>query len=60
MQLGGQNQQMQQQMMMQLMQQDPRILEVFLAAQGMDVSTAGPGGDPFGAADEPAPPPPKP
>merc|ERR1719321_2408964 len=37
MQLGGQNQQMQQQLMMQLMQQDPRVLEVFLAAQGMDM-----------------------
>merc|ERR1711862_773129 len=25
---------------MQFMQQDPRVLEIFLAAQGMDVSTA--------------------
>jgi len=38
MQLGGGNQQMQQQLMMQFMQQDPRILEIFMAAQGIDVS----------------------
>jgi len=61
MQLGGQNQQMQQQMMMQLMQQDPLILEVFLAAQGMDVSDiSGATGADFPGAEESKPPPPKP
>jgi len=39
---------MQQQMLMQMMNQDPRVLEVFMAMQGIDVSTmgeGGPGGD---------------
>merc|ERR1719421_2178159 len=40
MQLGGQNAQMQQQLLMQLMNQDPRILEIYMAAQGVDISTA--------------------
>jgi len=40
-QLGAQNPQMQQQMMMQLMQQDQRILEVYMAAQGIDTSNMG-------------------
>lgn len=39
MQLGQGNQSMQQQMLMQAMQQDPRILEVVMAMQGIDVST---------------------
>lgn len=42
MQLGAQNPQLQQQMMMQMMQSDPRILEVVMAMQGIDVSTAMP------------------
>jgi len=29
-------------MMMQMMQQDPRMLEVFMAMQGIDVSTMSP------------------
>merc|ERR1712050_532263 len=41
-QLGGQNQQMQQQLLMQAMNTDPRVLEVFMAMQGIDVSTMSP------------------
>jgi len=37
-QLGGQNPQIQQQLLMQLMQQDPRILECYMAAQGIDAN----------------------
>eukprot|EP00446_Apocalathium_sp_SHHI-4_P060273 CAMPEP_0177427216 /NCGR_PEP_ID=MMETSP0368-20130122/73945_1 /TAXON_ID=447022 ORGANISM="Scrippsiella hangoei-like, Strain SHHI-4" /NCGR_SAMPLE_ID=MMETSP0368 /ASSEMBLY_ACC=CAM_ASM_000363 /LENGTH=570 /DNA_ID=CAMNT_0018897609 /DNA_START=10 /DNA_END=1723 /DNA_ORIENTATION=- len=50
MQLGQSNPAMQQQMLMQAMQQDPRILEVIMAMQGIDVSTMGPDGDIEGAA----------
>jgi len=37
-QLGGSNQQMGQQMLLQFMQQDPRLMELFMASQGIDVS----------------------
>lgn len=59
--MGG-NQQLQQSMMMQLMQQDPRVIEVIMAAQGIDVSTMSPGdlGEPAESAPAPKPaPPPK-
>jgi stress-induced-phosphoprotein 1 len=59
MQLGASNPQMQQQILMQLMQKDPRILEVVMAMQGMDISTV----DAANFAEEgekSAPPPPKP
>merc|ERR1719181_2760885 len=39
-QLGAQNPQMQQQLLMQVMQQDPRLLELYMAMQGIDVSAA--------------------
>jgi len=39
-QLGQSNPQMQQQMLMQVMQTDPRLLELYMAAQGIDVSAA--------------------
>lgn len=39
-QLGAQNPQMQQQLLMQVMQQDPRLLELYMAVQGIDVSAA--------------------
>lgn len=39
-QLGGSNPQMQQQMLMQVMQTDPRLLELYMAMQGIDVSAA--------------------
>jgi len=43
MQLGGQGgQQMQQQLLMQMMNQDPRVLELVMAMQGIDVSTMSP------------------
>lgn len=51
MQLGQGNAGMQQQMLMQMMQQDPRLLEVFMAMQGIDVSTMNPEGDIGGKAD---------
>jgi len=38
--LGAQNPQMQQSMLMQVMQKDPRILEVIMAMQGIDVNMA--------------------
>ncbi|CAE8581767.1 unnamed protein product, partial [Polarella glacialis] len=41
-QLGDTNQGMQQQMLMQMMQQDPRVLEVFMAMQGIDVNSMSP------------------
>lgn len=41
-QLGGGQQGMQQQLLMQMMQQDPRVLEVFMAMQGIDVSNMSP------------------
>lgn len=41
-QLGSGQQGMQQQLLMQMMQQDPRVLEVFMAMQGIDVSTMSP------------------
>lgn len=44
-QLGQGNQQMQQQLLMQMMNQDPRVLEVFMAMQGIDVSSMSPDGD---------------
>mmetsp|Transcript_19087 Transcript_19087/g.44616 ORF Transcript_19087/g.44616 Transcript_19087/m.44616 type:complete len:590 (-) Transcript_19087:247-2016(-) len=53
--MGGQNQQMQQTLMMQMMQQDPRVLEVIMAAQGIDMQTAGPGGEFNFEEDKPAP-----
>jgi stress-induced-phosphoprotein 1 len=40
MQLGATNPQLQQQMVMQMMQKDPRVLEIIMAMQGLDVSTA--------------------
>jgi len=49
MQLGAGNQQMQQQLLMQMMNQDPRVLEVFMAMQGIDVTTMGPDGEFSGA-----------
>lgn len=52
-QLGAGNQQMQQGLMMQLMQQDPRMLELLAAMQGIDISTM-PGED-AGAAPASAP-----
>jgi len=39
-QLGQSNPQMQQQMLMQVMQTDPRLLELYMAMQGIDVSSA--------------------
>lgn len=42
MQLGAQNPQMQQNLLMQMMQKDPRILEVVMALQGIDMNTANP------------------
>mmetsp|Transcript_48504 Transcript_48504/g.113542 ORF Transcript_48504/g.113542 Transcript_48504/m.113542 type:complete len:589 (+) Transcript_48504:90-1856(+) len=56
-QMGNSNQQMGQTLMMQAMQQDPRVLEVIMAMQGIDVQTAGPGGDFNFDEDKPAPPP---
>merc|ERR1719171_2747643 len=58
MQLGGQNPQLQQQMLMQVMQKDPRILEVVMAMQGIDVGSV----DPSQFSEEAPPPrePPKP
>eukprot|EP00933_Yihiella_yeosuensis_P042745 TRINITY_DN3741_c2_g1_i1.p1 TRINITY_DN3741_c2_g1~~TRINITY_DN3741_c2_g1_i1.p1 ORF type:complete len:587 (+),score=204.88 TRINITY_DN3741_c2_g1_i1:96-1856(+) len=41
-QMGGQMGGMQEQMLMQLMQQDPRVLEVFMAMQGVDVGSMSP------------------
>lgn len=38
MQLGGSNQAMQQQLLQQMVSQDPRLLELFMAMQGIDVS----------------------
>merc|ERR1712014_383617 len=61
-QLGGQNQQMQQQLLMQMMNQDPRVLEVFMAMQGIDVSTMKPedlGGSKEASQPSRAPPAPK-
>merc|ERR1719258_484282 len=49
--------QMQQQMMMQMIQQDQRLLEVFMAMQGMDINTMSP--EDMGASPEPPKPPPK-
>jgi len=40
MQMGQQNQGMQQQILMQMIQQDQRLMELFMAMQGIDVSTA--------------------
>lgn len=56
-QLGGGQQGMQQQLLMQMMQQDPRVLEVFMATQGIDVSTMSPEDFPEGdsAPSRPAP-----
>merc|ERR1740138_2012260 len=42
MQLGSGNQQMMQQMFSQVMQQDPRVIELYMAMQGIDVSTMSP------------------
>mmetsp|Transcript_91309 Transcript_91309/g.254257 ORF Transcript_91309/g.254257 Transcript_91309/m.254257 type:complete len:593 (-) Transcript_91309:100-1878(-) len=43
MQMGGKGGSgIQQQLLMQMLQQDPRVLEVFMAMQGIDVSTVGP------------------
>jgi len=62
--MGASNPQLQQQLMMQLMQKDPRVLEVVMAAQGIDVSTMSPGdfgeGPPESTpAPKPSPPPKK-
>jgi len=60
MQLGQSNPQMGEQMMGQMLQQDPRMLEVFMAMQGMDVSMMS--GADFGAGASEGPkasPPPK-
>jgi len=56
--MGAQNQQLQQQMMMQVMQKDPRVLEVVMAMQGMDVSTmqGEDGESPFAPSEPRAPP----
>jgi len=43
--LGQNNQQMQQQLLMQMMQKDPRVLELIMAMQGMDVDSMPQGGD---------------
>jgi len=48
---------MQQQMMMQMIQQDQRLLEVFMAMQGMDINTMSP--EDMGASPEQPKPPPK-
>lgn len=40
--LGAQNPEMQQAMMMQMVQKDPRMLEIVMAMQGIDVSTMNP------------------
>lgn len=53
-QLGQANQGLQMQMVMQLMNQDPRVLEVFMAMQGIDVSTMSP--EDMGATGSDAPP----
>merc|ERR1711933_100837 len=60
--MGKGNQQMQQQLLMQMMNQDPRVLEVFMAMQGIDVSTMSPedlGGDRDPSQPSRAPPPAK-
>jgi len=60
--MGSQNQALQQQMMMQLMQKDPRVLEVIMAMQGMDASMMGGEfgeGDDGGASSRPKPTPKK-
>lgn len=58
MQLGQSNPQMQQQLLMQSMNTDPRLLEVVMAMQGIDVSTMSPedlGGGASSAPPTPAP-----
>jgi len=61
--MGSQNQALQQQMMMQLMQKDPRVLEVIMAMQGIDASMMQGGdfgeGEPGGASSMPKPEPKK-
>jgi len=59
--LGQGNPQMQQQLLMQMMNTDPRVLELFMAMQGIDMAAGGPGdfGGPGGSASEPPPPPKK-
>lgn len=58
--MGKQNPELQQQMLMQVMQKDPRILEIIMALQGIDVSTMSPEdmGEPA-EREAPKPPPPK-
>jgi len=55
MQLGSGNQQMMQQMFSQVMQQDPRVIELYMAMQGVDVSTMSPDDLGGGASGEPSP-----
>merc|ERR1712066_1076654 len=62
MQLSKTNPQMQQQLLMQVMNTDPRLLEVIMAMQGIDVSTMSPedlGGPPGGSSAPPTPAPKK-
>jgi len=57
---GSGNQALQQQMMMQVMQKDPRILEIVMALQGIDVSSMSPEDLAGGAEGGPRREPPKP
>lgn len=58
MQLGSTNPTMQQQLVMQMMQQDPRVLEIVMAMRGMDVTTMG--ADSESPSEPASSPPPKP
>jgi len=63
MQLGSGNEGMMQQMFSQVMQQDPRVIELYMAMQGIDVSTMSPddlGGGASGEPSRPSAPAPKP
>jgi len=55
MQLGSGNQQMMQQMFSQVMQQDPRVVELYMAMQGIDMSTMSPDDLAGMSSDEPSP-----
>jgi len=58
MQMGQQNQGMQQQILMQMIQQDQRLMELFMAMQGIDMGTMRP--EDFSESSETAPPPKRP
>jgi len=60
MQLGAGNQQMMQQMLPQMLQQDQRLLELYMAMQGIDISTMSPEDLGSGGPGEPSQPPKKP